>query len=182
MESSTQSHSIENDNPCHARTAVVCLPEGRRNLGPRKARLSDTVSPWFPATRRLRVGTNDVESRQPEEGEHVQRRFGKAVLNAVQQPLDVLEDEWFGVEQVGLRESMAEQPPSLTVQRFFSETKNAQWRLAHGLVDGCLGKICLLAVHLLDRVNVGEGHLVWTDPDGGSMLLVQFVDGQGAIA
>lgn len=45
MESSIQSHLIENDYPCHARIAVVCLPGGPQNLGPGKARLSDTVSP-----------------------------------------------------------------------------------------------------------------------------------------
>jgi len=103
-------------------------------------------------------------------------------LNAVQQPLDVLEDERFCVEQIRLRESMAEQPPSPTMQRFVSEAENAQRGLAHGFVDWCLYKVCLLAVDLLDGVNVGEGHLVRTDTDGGSILLVQLVEGQGAIA
>ncbi len=47
MESSIQSHSTENDYPCHARIAMVCLPGGLQNLGPGKARLSDRVSPLF---------------------------------------------------------------------------------------------------------------------------------------
>jgi len=63
MESSTQSHLTENDYPCHARIAVVCLLEGLQNLGPRKARLSVNGQSLVPSTRRLRFSTNNVESR-----------------------------------------------------------------------------------------------------------------------
>ncbi len=94
----------------------------------------------------------------------------------------MLENERFCVEEIGLRESMAEQPPSLTMQRLVSEAENAQRRLTHCLVDWRLYKTCLLAIYLLDGVNVGEGNLVWTDADGGSILLVQLVECQGAIA
>lgn len=95
------------------------------------------------------VSTNDVESSQSEESQHVQG-FREIVLYAIEQPLDVLEDEWFCIEQIGLRESMAEKPPSLAMKGPVPQAEYSQTMLAHRFVNWSLDKACLLAVYLLD--------------------------------
>ena len=93
----------------------------------------------------------------------------------------MLEDEWLGVEEIGLGEGVAQQSPSLAVQRCVTEAEDAQRLLTHGLVDGRFDESGLLAINLPDRIDVREGDLIRTDTNGGAVSLMQLVKGQGAI-
>ena len=85
------------------------------------------------------------------------------------------------VEQVGLRKSVADQPPSLAMQRSISETENPNRFLAHGFVHYGLHVLRLLAENLLYGLHVRKGDLLWADTDGRAVQFMFFMKGQSSV-